>query len=178
MQAVDEAAAGGQSDTELGASIRGALAEVPMIDRPVVARGMAAVQDAATRIRETLPAEPEDLAADRTKREVVVLNLFVAIQECLSLATHRLADEGRTVPATYAEVFRALAEHHVIDPGLASRMAAAAGLRNLIAHRYGDLDWARVHEIGTHHLSDRLEFCKSLQRSISEEVEPDPRGGE
>ena len=62
MQAVDEAAAGGQSDTELGASIRGALAEVPMIDRPVVARGIAAVQDAATRIRETLPAEPEDLA--------------------------------------------------------------------------------------------------------------------
>ncbi len=142
-----------------------------MIDRPVVARGIAAVLDAATRIREMLPAEPEDLAADRTSREVVVLNLFVAIQECVSLATHWLADEGRRVPATYAEVFRALAEHHVIDPGLASRMAAAAGLRNLIAHRYGDLDWERVHDIGAHHLSDLLEFCEALRRSLPEEAE-------
>ena len=149
-----------------------------MIDRPVVARGIAAVHDAAARIRETLPAEPEDLAADRTKREVVVLNLFVAIQECLSLATHWLADEGRSVPATYGEVFRALAEHHVIHPGLASGMAAAAGLRNLIVHRYGDLDWERVHEVGTHHLSDLLEFCESLQRSIPEEAGPSRRGGE
>ena len=149
-----------------------------MIDRPVAARGIAAVRDAATRIRETLPPTPEDLAADRTKREVVVLNLFVAIQECLSLATHWLADEGRSVPGTYAGVFRALAEHHVIDTGLASGMAAAAGLRNLIAHRYGDLDWERVHEIGSHHLSDLLEFCESLQRAISEGTEPDLRSSE
>ena len=149
-----------------------------MIDRPIVVRGIAAVHDAAARIRETLPAEPGDLAADRTTREVVVLNLFVAIQECLSLATHWLADEGRRVPATYGEVFRALAEHRVIDSGLASRMAAAAGLRNLIAHRYGDLDWERVHEIGSHHLADLIEFCDSLQRSMSEEAQPGRRGGE
>ena len=149
-----------------------------MIDRPVVARGIAAVHDAAARIREVLPADPEGLAADRTRREVVVLNLFVAVQECLSLATHWLADAGRRVPATYAEVFRALADHHVIDPGLASRMAAAAGLRNLIAHRYGDLDWERVHDIGSHHLSDLLAFCESLQRSMPEEAEPGTRGSE
>lgn len=149
-----------------------------MIDRPVAARGIAAVQDAAARIRETLPAEPEGLAGDRTKREVVVLNLFVALRECLSLATHWLADEGRSVPATHAEVFRALAENHVIDSELASGMAAAAGLRNLIAHRYGDLDWKRVHEIGTHHVSDLLEFCKSLQRAISDDAEPDRRSGD
>lgn len=145
-----------------------------MIDRPVVARGIAAVHDAAARIRETLPAEPDDFAADRTRREVVVLNLFVAMQECLSLASHWLADEGRRVPATYGEVFRALAEHDVIDPGLASRMAAAVGLRNPIAHRYGDLDWIRLHEIGSYHVSDLFEFCESLQWSMPDEGEPRP----
>ena len=72
------------------------------------------MHDAAARIREALPAEPEDLAADRTKREAVVLDLFVAIRECPSLATHRLADEGRRIPVTHAEVFRALAERRVI----------------------------------------------------------------
>jgi hypothetical protein len=31
-------------------------------------------------------------------REVVILNLFVALQECLSLAAHWLADAGLDVP--------------------------------------------------------------------------------
>ena len=56
-----------------------------MIERAVLARQIAAVRDAADRIREVLPEQPEALMADRTAREIVILNLFVAIQECLSL---------------------------------------------------------------------------------------------
>jgi hypothetical protein len=35
-------------------------------------------------------------------REIVVLNVFVALQDRMSLATHSLANEGRDVPTTYA----------------------------------------------------------------------------
>ena len=63
-----------------------------MIDHAILARQVATVHDAADRIRDVLPTQPEALAADRTTREVVVLNLFAALQECLSFATHWLAD--------------------------------------------------------------------------------------
>lgn len=138
-----------------------------MIDRPILARRVAAVRDSVDRIREVLPAGPEELVRDRTIREVVVFNLFVALQECLALATHWLADEGWGVPATYAEVFRALAEHGVLGSDLASRMSAAAGLRNLIAHRYAALDWARVHDVASNHVDDLLEFCESLAKAAN-----------
>ena len=130
-----------------------------MIDDTILARRVAAVRDAAERIREVLPAQPQALVEDRTTREIVTLNLFVALQECLSLATHWLADEGWEVPATYAEVFRVLAERDVLEHDLAARMAAAAGLRNLIAHRYGALDWTRIHDVASHHVQDLLRFC-------------------
>ena len=133
-----------------------------MIDRTILARQVAAVHDATERIREILPAQREAFAADRTAREIVTLNLFVAIQECLSLATHWLADEGLEVPETYAGVFRALAEHDVLKHDLATRMAAAAGLRNLIAHRYGALDWTLVHDVASNHVEDLLRFCGVL----------------
>ena len=133
-----------------------------MIDRTILARQVAAVHDATERIREVLPARREAFAADRTAREIVTLNLFVAIQECLSLATHWLADAGWEVPATYADVFRALAERDVLEHDLAVRMAAAAGLRNLIAHRYGALDWALVHDVASNHVEDLLRFCDAL----------------
>ena len=133
-----------------------------MIDHSILARQVAAVRDAAERIREVLPAQLEAFVADRSAREIVTLNLFVALQECLSLASHWLADEGWEVPGTYAEVFRVLAERNVLDHDLAARMAEAAGLRNLIAHRYGAPDWTRIHDIASHHIEDLLRFCDVL----------------
>ena len=133
-----------------------------MIDHTILARQVAAVRDAVDRIRDVLPAQSEALVADRTIREIVTLNLFVALQECLSLATHCLADRDWEVPETYAGVFRVLADHDVLEHGLATRMAAAAGLRNLIAHRYAALDWTLVHEVASYHVEDLLRFCDAL----------------
>ena len=133
-----------------------------MIDRTILARRVAAVRDAADRIREVLPAQREAFVADRAAREIVTLNLFVALQECLTLATHWLADAGWEVPATYADVFRAFAERGVLDQDLAARMVAAAGLRNLIAHRYGAHDWDRIHDVASNHVEDLLRLCDTL----------------
>lgn len=135
-----------------------------MVDRAVLAEKIAAIRDAVARIREVLPASAEDLAGDRTRREVVILNLFVALQECLALAAHWLADSGLDVPQGYADVFRRLGERGVIERALAARLAAAAGLRNLVAHRYGALDWRRIHELASTRLDDLLAFCEALAR--------------
>ena len=55
-----------------------------VVDRPLLAKQVAIVRDAVARIRAMLPPSREAFEADRTAREVVVLNLFVAIQACLS----------------------------------------------------------------------------------------------
>ena len=140
-----------------------------MVDRVLLATKVAAVRDAVTRIRTMLPDDPEAFAADRTTREVVVLNLFVALQECLSLATHWLADEGLDVPQTYGDVFRRLGEHDVLPLDLSRRLAAASGFRNLVAHQYGALDLARVHDIALQGLDDLLAFCGRLATLAAEE---------
>jgi uncharacterized protein YutE (UPF0331/DUF86 family) len=62
-----------------------------VVDKTILASKIAAVRDAAARIRSVLPADATVFVADRTTREVVVLNLFVALQECVSLAAHWLA---------------------------------------------------------------------------------------
>jgi uncharacterized protein YutE (UPF0331/DUF86 family) len=135
-----------------------------VVDNTLLAKGIADIRDAVMRIREVLPQDPERFAQDRTAREIVVLNLFVALQHCLTLATHWLADEGRSVPDHYRDVFRALADRSVIEAGLAARLGVATGLRNLIAHRYGVLDSARIHAIASSDLDDLLDFCTQLAR--------------
>lgn len=133
-----------------------------MVDKTILASKIAAVRDAVARIRSILPEDATVFVADRTTREVVILNLFVALQECVSLAAHWLADDGLDVPQRYAELFRRLGDRGVIAPDLAGRLAAASGLRNLVAHQYGVLDWTRIHGLATERLDDLLAFCDQL----------------
>jgi uncharacterized protein YutE (UPF0331/DUF86 family) len=100
-------------------------------------------------------------------REVVILNLFVALQETVALATHWLADAGLDVPGSYREIFLDLAQRGMISRDLAERLAAAAGFRNLVAHQYGVLDPARVHAIASAELGDLLDFCGTVSRATS-----------
>lgn len=120
-----------------------------MVDKNVAAAKIASIRDAVTRIRAVVPADADVFVADRTAREVVALNLLVAIQDALDLGTHWLADEGLRVPASYREVFVALASAGVIDRNVADQLVGAAFVRNLIAHRYGEVDWKRVHAVAT-----------------------------
>lgn len=133
-----------------------------MVDAAVLARKVAAIRDAVGRIREMLPDTPAAFLADRTAREVVTLNLFLALQETIGLATHWLADEGVAVPDTYGDVFSTLAERGIIDLELGDRLRAAAGLRNLVAHQYGVLDFTRVYAVARTELVDLLTFCEHL----------------
>jgi uncharacterized protein YutE (UPF0331/DUF86 family) len=133
-----------------------------MVDKTLLASKVASVGDAVSRIRAVLPSDVEAFLSDRTTREVVMLNLFVAIQDCMSLAAHWLADEGLEVPHTYAEMFRRLGERGVIPGDLSMRLAAASGLRNLVAHQYGMLDWRRVFTLASERLDDLLAFCTQL----------------
>lgn len=135
-----------------------------MVDRVLLASKIATVRDAVARVRAVLPATSEAFVADRTTREVVVLNLFVALQACISLAAHWLADAGQDVPQTYADVFGRLGEQQVLSPPLATRLASAAGFRNVVAHQYGALDWARVYSIASASTDDLLTFCDEIAR--------------
>ena len=74
------------------------------------------------------------------------------------------SDAGRSVPTGYREVFAALEADGVLAGDLASRLAGAAGLRNLIAHRYGVIDLRRIHAIASTQLDDLLAFCEAMAR--------------
>jgi uncharacterized protein YutE (UPF0331/DUF86 family) len=141
-----------------------------VVDATVVAVKVAAIRDAVARIRETLPPDAGVFESDRTAREVVILNLFVALQETVSLATHWLADAGLDVPGSYREIFLDLAARGLVPGHLAQRLSAAAGFRNLVAHQYGVLDPRRVHAMASSELGDLLEFCQVVSRAAAKAI--------
>lgn len=87
-----------------------------------------------------------DFVGDRSGRDLALFYLFLAIQECIDLAAHWVADEGWMPPDDAGSTFDVLADRRVIERSTADALRGATGLRNRIAHGYAMVDYARVQE--------------------------------
>jgi uncharacterized protein YutE (UPF0331/DUF86 family) len=88
---------------------------------------------------EALLSRPvEEFIADVQARDLASFYLFRAIQDCIDLAAHWVADEGWGSPDDAGSTFKVLADRKVIERDLAEQMRKAVGFRNLVAHEYDD----------------------------------------
>lgn len=60
------------------------------------------------------------------------------------LLFHLLAEHGVT-PTSYRDAFAKAAEHDLLDAELSQRLQQAAGMRNVLAHLYEQIDLDLVH---------------------------------
>jgi uncharacterized protein YutE (UPF0331/DUF86 family) len=107
-----------------------------------IARATTWLDDAEAILRR--PSEEYD--ADARGRDLAAFYLFLAIQECIDLGAHWVADSGWQPPDEAAAVFDVLADRGAIPRSLADGLVAAAGLRNRIAHGYARVDHRRIRD--------------------------------
>ena len=131
----------------------------------VLARKVAAIRARTARVRELLPPTVEQFLAQRTEAEALILNLYLALQECSDLALHVVADLGLGVPGEPRAAFEVLARNEVVSPSLVRALSAAVGLRNRIAHEYGGLDLRKVYVAARDDLGDVDAFADTLAKT-------------
>lgn len=139
----------------------------------VVLRKLEALRDSVARVEERCPTALESLLADRDAQDVLVLNLARAVQCCVDVGVHLLAEAGEPVPGTMADVFDRLADAGVLPPELASRLRRAVGFRNLVVHRYDDVDWGLALRARNERLDDFAEFARAVRPSVGAGRNPD-----
>lgn len=111
------------------------------------------------RIASRRPASAAALLDDLDAQDIISLNLERAVQQCVDLATMRLADTDDPPPASMKEAFELLGRAGVLTHDLAARMGAAVGLRNILVHEYRRVDWTIVFHVIHHRLDDFTEFA-------------------
>ena len=104
------------------------------------------------------------LVAEIDLQNMVLFALYRAVQGCIDLGQHLIAERGLTVPTAYRQVFRVLAEAALIDPDLGQRLERWGGFRNVIAHQYGTLDVERVATALYDNLGDLDLFATEMGR--------------
>ena len=116
-----------------------------MVDREVVRRRLALLQDALADLRRyRAKYDRQALVADRDVQHMVLHAMYVAAQAAIDLALHAASDAEQPTSATYQQAFERLTNAGRLDRTLATRMMGWAGLRNILAHHYGSVDYSRI----------------------------------
>jgi uncharacterized protein YutE (UPF0331/DUF86 family) len=92
--------------------------------------------------------------------------LQLAVQAVLDVSHHVAADFGEAIPADNQGLFAVLVRRKVISPGLAKKLVAMAGFRNILVHEYLEIDRKRVYKsLGTD-LKDFEAFVRAVSKLL------------
>ena len=129
-----------------------------MVDRDLILRKLADLDQYLAQVSEYRGITIDEYRRDWKVQRIVERTLQMAIEVCVDVATHVIADRGLRVPATYAEAFDVLGEGGLLDPGLRAEMVRMAGFRNVLVHEYTRVDPEIVIRILEGHLDDLARF--------------------
>ncbi len=93
--------------------------------------------------------------------------LELAAQCCLDLAMEMVAKRGLGAPETYRDAFVRLAQAGLVSPEQSVALQGWAGLRNVLAHLYTELDLDRMHSALVEDKALLREFARIAARELS-----------
>ena len=95
-------------------------------------------------------------------QRIVERTLHLAIEACMDIADHIVADRRLRVPETGAETFEVLGEAKMLPLGLAEALAKMVGFRNILVHDYAKLDPVIVLRVLGTDLQDLMRFRDAI----------------
>ena len=131
-----------------------------MVDREVLDRRLARIEELLTRLREMAAVPRERYLRDAGLQAQAERWLQLCAESVLDVAAHFIADLGLRTPTTYRESFQILAESDVLEAALAKQMERWAGLRNVLVHLYLDVDHDILFDILQNDLGQIPELAK------------------
>jgi uncharacterized protein YutE (UPF0331/DUF86 family) len=115
-------------------------------------------------VLEDIRAEGEQVyLAGRQTRLAAERALQLAVQACIDVAAHLVAELGLRTPDTYREAFLGLAHEGLVHEDLAQRLGDAAGMRNILVHEYLEIDPRQVWR-ALERLDDLRAFADAARR--------------
>ena len=123
------------------------------------------IRDSVERLRLFRDISLDEFLRDRDRQDIASFRLIVATEAAIDTCLHVAAKVLREVPEEYAGGFQLLGDHDLIDRELSLRLAKMGRFRNLLVHRYWEIDYSRMYQIITGpDLDDLEEFIIQINR--------------
>ena len=137
-----------------------------MVDRDLIIAKAASVRVHLDRIASKTGCDLQVFLGDVDRQDIVAFNLSLAVESCVDIAAHIISQNAWGVPGSASEMFYLLQDKGLLDPELTERMVKAVGLRNLIVHEYGKIDWKLLFVAVRNDLTDLGSYLTQIFRGL------------
>ena len=136
---------------------------MPRYDQERVVRLVSELRKALDRLHKLSKLSSDDFKGDPDKVGSAKYHFIVAIESCIDLCNHIIAQNGYRVPEDYGDTFVVMAEVGAVEPSFAQELKDMAKFRNRLVHIYWQVDDGIVYDI----LQSKLVDIKSFLNAIS-----------
>lgn len=142
------------------------LGVLRMVDRDLILRRLAGLETYLEQLASYRHLEPGAYQQDWKTQRIVERTLHLAIETCMDVADHLVADRRLRVPETGAASFEILAEANLLPQELGRALALMVGFRNILVHDYTRLDPAIVIRVLRTDVADLERFAAVVRGLI------------
>ena len=137
-----------------------------MVDKHVVLSRVTKIRESVRRLVALATLSEKAFRSDPDACAIAERHLQIAIQSVIDIGNHVVADLDLGVPTDYKGIFALLAKRRIVSKPLAKRLAAMAGMRNVLVHDYLDVDLGLVHRTLRHDLRDFERFIAAVLKLV------------
>jgi uncharacterized protein YutE (UPF0331/DUF86 family) len=121
-------------------------------------------------LRQVAALPVEEFLVDKDKQDASMFRLLVAIEAAQAICTHLAARIPTKSPDSMGECFEGLRDHGLFEDSLCQNLCQMARFRNLLVHRYWQIDLSLVYNFLNDHLEDLEQYIESVARYIGDDL--------
>lgn len=139
-------------------------------DAGVIERRLRAIQEALRDLDHLAQMDPAALGSESIRRAAGERLIQVAVDQAVDINAHLVTSVLGEAPVTARQSFTLAARAGILSSDLADELAPATGLRNVLVHRYVDIDVGvvetsirRLLQLLPHYIREVAAFVASLE---------------
>lgn len=134
-----------------------------MVDEDVIVDKLRYINRYTDDLKQIRGMSKEEYVEDMVTQRAVERTLMNLVQACIDLAQHIRSAEDLSPTGTAKQEMQALGNADIISRETQEKMEEAIGFRNILAHRYGDIDHEVVYDV----LHDDLRWFEQFQQELA-----------
>lgn len=135
-----------------------------MVDKTVVVDKLRLINEYTNDLKQMRGLSKADYLDDMVIQRAVERTFMNLIQACIDLAAHIRSTALESTADTAKAEIDALETGNIIAPEVADRLTEAVGFRNVLAHRYGDVN----HDVVYDSLHNDLKWFEQFQTEAAQ----------
>lgn len=135
-----------------------------MVDEEVFVDKLRHINQYTRDLKQMRGMSKQEYVEDMVMQRAVERTLMNLVQACIDLAQHVRSTEELSPSGTGKAEIQALGEADIISVETQKKLEEAVGFRNVLAHRYGDVDHEIVYDV----LHDDLHWFERFQRELAQ----------